>query len=55
MSCADKIKDKNAGDTVRQRAEMEECVTQCGNEMVKLLPTFTKRMREWFKKGAYLQ
>ena len=55
MACADKVRDKSSGDVVRQRAEMEECVTKCGSEMVNLMPTYTKRMREWFKKGTYLQ
>ena len=55
MACADKIKDKNLSDVPRQRAEMEQCVNKCGDEMVKILPTYTTRMREWFKKGAYLQ
>lgn len=57
MSCADKIKDQtNIGDASPQkRAEMEGCVNKCGDEMIKLLPTFTKKMRDWFSKGYYLK
>lgn len=59
MSCVDKIKDKaSIGDASQARAnqaEMDSCVKKCGDEMIKLLPTYTKRMTEWFKKGYYLQ
>jgi len=43
------------GSSQKNRAEMENCVNKCGDEMIKMLPTFTKKMRDWFKKGYYLQ
>ncbi|CAF0888015.1 unnamed protein product [Brachionus calyciflorus] len=58
MSCADKIKDKSTFGEVNQqanRAEMEKCVTVCGDEMIKMLPNYTNKMRDWFRKGYYLQ
>ena len=59
MSCADKIKDKSgvSGDMSQQqnRAEMEACVGQCGDQMLNTLPTFTKNMKDWFTKGYYKQ
>jgi len=58
MSCADKVKDRaRSGESTseRSRVEMETCVAKCGEEMMNLLPTFTKRIREWFSKGHYLQ
>jgi hypothetical protein len=59
MSCADKIKDKTSiGDnsqTEKNRSEMEACVGQCGDDLLKTLPAFTKKMREWFTKGYYKQ
>jgi hypothetical protein len=58
MSCADKVKDQSGlgeANTQKNRTEMESCVNKCGDEMIKLLPTFTKRMRDWFTKGYYNQ
>jgi hypothetical protein len=60
MSCADKIKDKSGvtgGDANREqnRLEMEACVAKCGDEMLKTLPSFSKRIKEWFQKGMYKQ
>lgn len=59
MSCADKIKDKSStlgqSPNNTQREEMEQCVAKCGDEMIKLLPTFTKKMQDWFKNQSYLQ
>ncbi len=53
MACADKVKDQGETSSVKNRASMELCVAQCGDEMIKVLPTYTKRMREWFTKGSY--
>ena len=60
MSCADKVKDRagfgaDASTQEKSRAEMEACVGKCGDEMLKTLPQFTKRMKEWFNKGLYKQ
>lgn len=58
MSCADKVKDKGSlGETPNQnqRQEMEQCVSKCGDEMITLLPTITKKMQDWFKNQKYLQ
>lgn len=58
MSCADKIKDKSPlgqNPNPNQRQEMEQCVAKCGEEMIKILPTFTKKMQDWFKNETYLQ
>lgn len=58
MACVDKVKDKSTyGEVNNQanRAETEKCVSQCGDEMIKLLPNYTKKMKDWFKKGYYLQ
>ena len=61
MSCADKIKDQagSYGDlsasNPKNREAMEACVVKCGDEMIKVLPSMTKKMREWFNKGYYLQ
>ena len=57
MSCADKVKDQSSfGEYSKEqnRVMMEECVKKCGNEMIELLPTYTKRMKEWFGKKYYL-
>lgn len=57
MSCADEIKDKSmyskAEDLVNS-AEMKKCSAKCEDEMLKLLPNYTKKMREWFSKGYNL-
>lgn len=56
MTCADKVKDKSSvGENMSpsHRAEMESCVTKCGDEMIKLMPTFTKKTEDYFKKGLY--
>jgi hypothetical protein len=59
MSCSDKIRDKTSiGDNTHRdenRAEMEACVGKCGDEMLKTLPTFTKKMKDWFAKGYHKQ
>lgn len=55
MACADKVKDKGETSSIKNREAMEDCVNKCGDEMIKILPTYTKRMREWFSKGTYLQ
>jgi hypothetical protein len=53
MACADKIKDQGETSSQKNRAAMEACVAKCGDEMIKVLPTYTKRMRDWFNKGSY--
>jgi hypothetical protein len=53
MSCGDKIKDQNLSSEEKKRMEMELCIGKCGDEMLKILPSFTQRMREWFSKGEY--
>ena len=58
MSCADKIKDKSTfGEVSPQsnKAEMENCVNKCSDEMIKILPTFSKKIREYFNKQYYLK
>lgn len=60
MSCADKIKDKSgfggeSGQQEKNRAEMEACVGKCGEEMLKVLPNFSQKMKDWFNRGYYLQ
>jgi hypothetical protein len=56
MSCADKVRDKSGGNTADQakmRPELEACVSECGDEMIKLLPALSKRLNDWFKSGSY--
>lgn len=57
MACADEVRDRASGsgsnDQQKHRAELEQCVNKCGDEMTKLLPSFTKRMGDWFKKGSF--
>ena len=58
MSCGDKIKDKSSfgeANSSKNRAEMEGCVAKCADEMMKVWPTYTKKMKEYFNKGLYLQ
>ena len=58
MTCGDKIKDKSGfGDESIQnkKAEKDKCVTECSNEMIKILPTFSKKRREYFNKQYYLK
>ena len=53
MACADKVKDQGETSSQKNRAAMEACVAKCGDDMIKILPTYTKRMRDWFNKGTY--
>ncbi len=55
MACSDKIRDKSGSqaDQAKMRPELESCVAQCGDEMIKILPTVTKRLHDWFKSGSY--
>lgn len=53
MACADKVKDKGNPNQQQNKLDMEACVGQCGDEMLATLPTYTKRMKEWFNRGAY--
>lgn len=57
MSCADKLKDKSSfgesGNNPAYKAEMEQCVSKCGEEMVKVLKPLTTKMQDWFNKGMY--
>ena len=53
MACADKVKDQGESSSQKNRAAMEACVAECGQDMLKILPTYTKRMREWFNRGTY--
>ncbi len=53
MACADKVKDMGESNSQKNRAAMEACVAVCGDEMLRLLPTYTTRMREWFNRKTY--
>ena len=58
MTCADKIKDKSGfgeGSSQSNKTEMENCITTCSNDMIKILPTFSKKIREYFNKQHYLK
>jgi Ser-tRNA(Ala) deacylase AlaX len=52
-SCADRIKDENEADKVKNRAKMEQCIDQCSDELIKILPSYTKRMKDWFNAGNH--
>jgi hypothetical protein len=54
MACADKIKDREGLDKTQHRVEMETCVKSCSDEMIQLVPAFSKRMNSWFKSKSYL-
>ncbi|RMZ92932.1 hypothetical protein BpHYR1_042216 [Brachionus plicatilis] len=57
MSCADEIKDKamfNKAEDLVNSAEMKKCSAKCEDEMLKILPNYTKKMREWLSKGNNL-
>merc|ERR1719468_628379 len=53
MACADKEKDQGLNSSQLNKAAMETCVAECGDEMLKLLPTYTTRMKQWFDRGTY--
>ena len=58
LSCGDKIKDKYPLDqspNPNQREDMQKCLTICGDEMIKIIPTFTKKIQDWFKNETYLK
>ena len=57
MSCQDKLKDKaKFGENVNNaayKAELEQCVSVCAEDMTKLLKPLSNKMQEWFNKGMY--
>lgn len=58
MGCADEIKDKsmfNRAEDLVNSAEMKKCSVKCEDEMLKILPNYTKKMREWLSKGYNMQ
>lgn len=54
MDCNDKIRDRPDLDKPQQRAEAEACIKTCSDEIIKLLPSFSKRMNDWFKSKSYM-
>jgi hypothetical protein len=55
MDCGDKVRDRQDLDKIQQRTEVESCIKTCSDEIIKLLPAFSKRMNDWFKSKSYLK
>ncbi|XP_005094393.1 protein FAM136A [Aplysia californica] len=58
MSCQDKLKDQmpvqpSDADVQRGRSSLEQCVVQCADSHVGLVPDLTKKMLETLKKKKY--